>query len=143
WGKLIRQPDQIGGVETQSDYVVVKDTDLIYEKVKAAGAKIVIDIKFEEYGGRGLSCLDLEGGLWSIGRSDHWRPRKNRKEKRCTNTIRLRKNYLARLMSSLTIVRRKSCIISQGARTWRWMPARTVMRKAAEASVLPTQWRRL
>ncbi len=72
WGKLIKQPDQIGGAETQSSYLVVQDADVIYERVKAAGAKIVIDIKFEDYGGRGFSCLDLEGRLWSIGTYDPW-----------------------------------------------------------------------
>ena len=72
WGKFIKQPDQIGGVETQSSYLVVKDADAVYERVKTAGAKIVIDIKFEDYGGRGFSCLDLEGRLWSIGTYDPW-----------------------------------------------------------------------
>lgn len=71
WGKFIKQPDQIGA-ETQSAYLVVKDADVIYERAKAAGAKIVIDIKFEDYGGRGFSCLDLEGRLWSIGTYDPW-----------------------------------------------------------------------
>lgn len=72
WGKLIKQPDEIGGAETQSSYLVVKDADVIYQRAKAAGAKIVIDIKFEDYGGRGFSCLDLEGRLWSIGTYDPW-----------------------------------------------------------------------
>ncbi len=72
WGKLIKQPDEIGGAETQSSYLMVKDADVIYERVKAAGAKIVIDIKFEDFGGRGFSCLDLEGRLWSIGTYDPW-----------------------------------------------------------------------
>ncbi len=72
WGKLIKQPDQLGGAETQAAYLVVKDADVIYARVKAAGAKIVIDIKFEDYGGRGFSCLDLEGRLWSIGTYDPW-----------------------------------------------------------------------
>ncbi|CAL60299.1 Conserved hypothetical protein, putative glyoxalase/bleomycin resistance protein/dioxygenase [Herminiimonas arsenicoxydans] len=72
WGKLIRQPDEIGGVETQSSYLIVDDADAVYARAKAAGAKIVIEIKFEDYGGRGFSCLDLEGRLWSIGTYDPW-----------------------------------------------------------------------
>ena len=72
WGKFIKQPDQIGGAETQSPYLIVQDADVVYERVKAAGAKIVIDIKFEDYGGRGFSCLDLEGRLWSIGTYNPW-----------------------------------------------------------------------
>lgn len=72
WGKLIRQPDDIGGDETQSPYLVVADADLVYERALKAGAEIVIDIKFEDYGGRGFSCRDLEGRLWSIGSYDPW-----------------------------------------------------------------------
>lgn len=72
WGSLIRQPDEIGGAETQSAYLVVQDADLIYERAKAAGAHIVIDIKFEDYGGRGFSCRDLEGHLWNFGTYDPW-----------------------------------------------------------------------
>jgi uncharacterized glyoxalase superfamily protein PhnB len=72
WGKLVRQPDEIGGAETQSSYLVVQDADLIYERARAAGAQIVIDIKFEDYGGRGFSCRDPEGHLWNIGTYDPW-----------------------------------------------------------------------
>jgi uncharacterized glyoxalase superfamily protein PhnB len=72
WGKLIRQPDDIGGDETQSPYLVVADADQVYERALKGGAEIVIDIKFEDYGGRGFSCRDLEGRLWSIGTYDPW-----------------------------------------------------------------------
>ncbi|RQO37291.1 glyoxalase [Herminiimonas sp. KBW02] len=72
WGKLIRQPDDIGGDETQSPYLVVADADLVYERALKRDAEIVIDIKFEDYGGRGFSCRDLEGRLWSIGTYDPW-----------------------------------------------------------------------
>lgn len=72
WGQLIKQPDEVEGAETQAAYVVVKDADIIYNKAKAAGAKIAIDIKDEEYGGRGFSCYDLEGHLWSFGTYNPW-----------------------------------------------------------------------
>ncbi len=72
FGRLIKQPDEIGGAETQSAYLVVSDADAIYEKAKAAGAEIVIEIKDEDYGGRGFSCRDLEGRLWNIGTYDPW-----------------------------------------------------------------------
>jgi len=67
FGRLIQQPDEIGGFETQSAYVVVSDADEIYARAKAAGAEIVIQIKDEDYGGRDFSCRDLEGHLWNIG----------------------------------------------------------------------------
>jgi uncharacterized glyoxalase superfamily protein PhnB len=41
---------------------------------KAAGAKIAIEIKNEDYGGRDFSCYDLEGHLWSFGTYDPWQP---------------------------------------------------------------------
>lgn len=72
WGKLIRQPDELGGVETQSAYVCVHDADTVYARAKAAGAAIVIAIKDEDYGGRGFSCRDPEGHLWSIGSYNPW-----------------------------------------------------------------------
>ena len=35
-------------------------------------AKIAIEIKDEDYGGRDFSCYDLEGHLWSFGTYDPW-----------------------------------------------------------------------
>jgi uncharacterized glyoxalase superfamily protein PhnB len=72
YGKLIKQPDEIGGLETQSAYLVVKDADAVYARAKAAGAQIVLDIVDEDYGGRGFSCRDLEGHLWNFGTYDPW-----------------------------------------------------------------------
>lgn len=72
WGRHIRQPDEIGGAETQAAYVIVADADVIYQRAKEAGAEIIIDIKFEDYGGRGFSCRDCEGHLWSFGTYDPW-----------------------------------------------------------------------
>ena len=66
-GRLVKQPDKIGGGQTQSQYLVVNDVDAIYASAKAAGSKIVINIKDEDYGGRGFSCLDLEGNLGNSG----------------------------------------------------------------------------
>ena len=54
FGRLMKQPDEIGGAETQCAYVVVSDADVLYERAKAAGAEIVMDIKDEDYGGRGF-----------------------------------------------------------------------------------------
>ena len=72
YGERIRQPDEIGGFETQSAYVVVADADAVYARAKAEGWSVVIDIKDEDYGGRGFSCLDPEGRLWSVGTYDPW-----------------------------------------------------------------------
>ncbi len=72
FGQRIRQPDEIGGFETQSPYLVVADADAVLGRVKAAGGTVVLDIKDEDYGGRGFTCLDLEGHLWSVGTYDPW-----------------------------------------------------------------------
>jgi uncharacterized glyoxalase superfamily protein PhnB len=72
FGDLMKQPDEIGGAETQTPYLIVSDADAVYESAKAAGATIVIDIKDEDYGGRGFSCRDLESHLWNIGTYDPW-----------------------------------------------------------------------
>jgi len=74
FGRLIKQPDEIGGAETQSSYLIVNDADAVYGRAKAAGAAIVIEIKDEDYGGRGFGCRDLEGHLWYVGTFDPWAP---------------------------------------------------------------------
>ena len=72
FGRLIKQPDEIDGCETQSAYIMVEDADVIYQHAKAANAEIVIDIKDEDYGGRGFTCRDLEGHIWNFGTYDPW-----------------------------------------------------------------------
>jgi uncharacterized glyoxalase superfamily protein PhnB len=72
WGRLIRQPDEVGGIETQAAYIAVKDADEVYARVKAAKAVIDIDIRDEEHGGRGFTCRDPEGHIWSIGTYNPW-----------------------------------------------------------------------
>ncbi len=72
FGRLMKQPDEIGGAETQSAYIVVADADAVYARVKAGGGQIVIEIKDEDYGGRGFTCCDLEGHIWSVGTYNSW-----------------------------------------------------------------------
>jgi uncharacterized glyoxalase superfamily protein PhnB len=72
FGRLMKQPDEIGGAETQTAYVIVSDADAVYARAKAAGARIVLDIKDEDYGGRGFSCRDIEDHLWNFGTYDPW-----------------------------------------------------------------------
>ena len=70
YGRLMAQPDDIGGAQTQTVYVVVADADAVYERVKRAGTDIIIDIKDEDYGGRGFTCQDIERHVWSFGTYD-------------------------------------------------------------------------
>jgi uncharacterized glyoxalase superfamily protein PhnB len=71
FGDLIRQPADVGA-ETQSPYLVVADCDAVYATAKAAGAEIVLDIEDKDYGGRGFTCRDPEGHVWSVGSYDPW-----------------------------------------------------------------------
>ncbi|WP_202842918.1 VOC family protein [Luteimonas saliphila] len=73
WGGQIVQPDEIGGRQTQSPCVIVRDVDAHYRRAKAAGATIVIDIADQDYGGRGYACRDPEGHLWWFGSYDPWK----------------------------------------------------------------------
>lgn len=70
--RLVRPPRDLGGVGSQSPYIIVEDADEHYRQAVAAGAEIVMDIKDEEYGGRGYSCRDPEGHVWSFGTYDPW-----------------------------------------------------------------------
>lgn len=72
YGQMIKQPDEIGGAQTQSLYLVVEDADVLYRRAREAGASIVMEIVDQDYGGRGFSCYDLEGHLWSFGTYDPW-----------------------------------------------------------------------
>jgi len=70
FGRLQRPPttDSV----TQSPYIIVSDIDEHYARAKAAGATITMEIKDEDYGGRGYSCRDPQGQLWNFGSYDPW-----------------------------------------------------------------------
>jgi uncharacterized glyoxalase superfamily protein PhnB len=72
FGEMQKPADPQAAV-TQSAYVVVPDADAIYDRAKKAGARIVHEIRDEEYGGRGFSCRDPEGQLWNFGTYDPWK----------------------------------------------------------------------
>ncbi|MDX2201855.1 MAG: VOC family protein [Hyphomicrobiaceae bacterium] len=66
----MKQPDEIGGAETQSCYLVVEDVDQHLAKATAAGAQIIVELGQYASGGRGFSCRDPEGHIWSLGTYD-------------------------------------------------------------------------
>ncbi|WP_317201846.1 VOC family protein [Janthinobacterium sp.] len=72
FGRLMKQPGEIGNANTQSCYLIVNDADAVYRRAREVGAVIVLDIKDEDYGGRGFTCRDPEGHLWSLGTYDPW-----------------------------------------------------------------------
>ena len=70
--ELVKPPGELGGVGSQSAYIIVEDADSHYARAVAAGAEIVLEIKSEDYGGRGYSCRDPEGHIWNFGTYDPW-----------------------------------------------------------------------
>jgi uncharacterized glyoxalase superfamily protein PhnB len=70
--RLFRQPDEVGGVETQTCYFFVADAHAHCARAKAAGAEIVLDIERTANGGRSYSCRDPEGHLWNFGTYNPW-----------------------------------------------------------------------
>jgi uncharacterized glyoxalase superfamily protein PhnB len=72
YGQLVKQPDEVGGAQTQTSYLVVHDADAVHARAVAAGARIALALQDEDYGGRGFSCYDPEGHLWSVGTYDPW-----------------------------------------------------------------------
>jgi uncharacterized glyoxalase superfamily protein PhnB len=72
FGKLMVQPDEIGGVETQVCYLCVANARAHYKRAKTAGAVIVLDPDDETNRGRGYSCRDPEGHVWNFGTYDPW-----------------------------------------------------------------------
>lgn len=73
--QYFKLPYEVGGVETQTYYIVVDDADAHLRKAKAAGASIVLDISDDDHGGRGYACRDPEGHIWTFGTYDPWEPR--------------------------------------------------------------------
>jgi len=71
---LLKQPDEIGGAETQTPYLIVSACDALYARAKAAGAKMLIDLEAKEYGGKSFTCSDPEGHIWHVGTYDPWEP---------------------------------------------------------------------
>lgn len=72
FGRLMTQPSQTGMRVTQSCYLVVNDADHVHARAVEAGAPIEMALQDEDYGGRGFTCRDPEGNIWSIGTYDPW-----------------------------------------------------------------------
>ena len=67
-----RTPGAVGGVGTQSPYILVQDADKHCARAVEAGAEILMEIQDQDYGGRGYTCRDPEGHVWSFGTYDPW-----------------------------------------------------------------------
>ena len=65
----LKSPAAVGGA-TQGIYVLVDDVNAHHDRAKAAGAEIIMEPEDADYGGRGYTCLDLEGNAWTFGTYD-------------------------------------------------------------------------
>ncbi|MGO4477203.1 VOC family protein [Massilia sp. 2TAF26] len=72
YGRLLAQPDEIGGRETQTVYLRVQDADRVCERARDAGATILQEPADTEFGSRGFLCRDREGHVWNVGTYDPW-----------------------------------------------------------------------
>jgi uncharacterized glyoxalase superfamily protein PhnB len=70
--QLMKQPEEAGGAETQICYLYVENVGAHYDRAKAAGAEILLDLDLGDSSGRGYSCRDLEGHIWNFGTYDPW-----------------------------------------------------------------------
>jgi uncharacterized glyoxalase superfamily protein PhnB len=62
----MKSPRDLSGVN-QGIYVQVDDVDAHYERARAAGAEIVLELQDTDYGSREYTARDIEGHLWSFG----------------------------------------------------------------------------
>jgi len=74
-GKYMKPPGAVGGVCTQSPYIVVENADAVHQRALDAGAVVVKEPADQDHGGRAFSCLDPEGQLWNVGTYDPWAAR--------------------------------------------------------------------
>jgi uncharacterized glyoxalase superfamily protein PhnB len=73
YGKRFKTPDELGGQETRSVYVVVADADAAFARARAAGARVVSEVHDTHYGSRDFTVADPEGYTWSVGTYDPWK----------------------------------------------------------------------
>ena len=66
----VQPPANREEVRPSSIYVIVADADAHYTRARAAGAEIIMEPEDADYGGRGYTCCDLEGNVWTFGTYD-------------------------------------------------------------------------
>ena len=71
FGGLVKTAREVGA-NTQSAYIVVEEIDEHYQRARAQGAEIVMEIADQDFGGRLYSAVDPEGYLWNFGSFDPW-----------------------------------------------------------------------
>jgi uncharacterized glyoxalase superfamily protein PhnB len=67
-----KSPNELGGIETRSIYLVVPDADSAHTRAVAAGAAIARPLQDTPYGSREFGVKDPEGHNWVAGTYDPW-----------------------------------------------------------------------
>lgn len=67
---LVQPPKNRDDMRPGSLYVIVDDADAHFARARTAGAEIVDEPEDADYGGRGYTCRDLEGNVWTFGTYD-------------------------------------------------------------------------
>jgi uncharacterized glyoxalase superfamily protein PhnB len=75
-GRGFKSPQELGGIETCSLYIVVPDADAAHARAVAAGANITTPLHDTPYGSRDFTVKDPEGHTWYLGTYDPWQPPK-------------------------------------------------------------------
>jgi uncharacterized glyoxalase superfamily protein PhnB len=55
------------GVGNTGVYVVVDETDTLFERAKGAGADVLMEPTDQDYGSRDFAVRDPEGNIWAFG----------------------------------------------------------------------------
>lgn len=64
YGAMVGGPGQNGG---KSVYIAVEDSDALFARAKAAGARILEEPTDRPHGSRDFICADPEGNVWCLG----------------------------------------------------------------------------
>jgi uncharacterized glyoxalase superfamily protein PhnB len=72
YGRGFKSPDELGGMETASTYIVVPDADAAYARATAAGATVVRPLQDTPYNSREFTVRDPEGHSWTAGTYNPW-----------------------------------------------------------------------
>jgi uncharacterized glyoxalase superfamily protein PhnB len=70
WAENIKAPGSVGGANTQSVHVQLRDgIDAHCDRARAAGAVVLQEPEDQFYGDRTYRALDPEGHVWSFGQT--------------------------------------------------------------------------
>jgi len=63
-------PAEIGGRETTTIYAVITDVAARYDRAVAGGARVILPLEGQFYGGSSFTAADPEGHFWTFGDFD-------------------------------------------------------------------------